>query len=175
VYCRNYSTLQVRKLSANYILINMRDQINSYHAKEYEDTERSELLRYLTKHRINQLQSSDGALHTTARRAKRENGGLGEDPPGSPMTHQLVLRACPNTKLINYQAVMELCTRQRAGALGPDPWNFLDISLRRGKLIIYNFLGAIKKISRCSLIFYAVYSCLNFYFNSYLNVAHPTK
>jgi hypothetical protein len=26
--------------------------------------------------------SSDGALPTTARRAKRENGGLGEDPPG---------------------------------------------------------------------------------------------
>ena len=28
-------------------------------------------------------QGSDGALPVTARRAKRENGGLGEDPPGS--------------------------------------------------------------------------------------------
>jgi hypothetical protein len=31
-------------------------------------------------------QGSDGALPVTARRAKRENGGLGEDPPGSTMT-----------------------------------------------------------------------------------------
>jgi hypothetical protein len=30
-------------------------------------------------------------LPTTALRAKRENGGLGEDPPGNPMTHQQVL------------------------------------------------------------------------------------
>ena len=30
---------------------------------------------------------SKSALPTTARRAKRENGGLGEDPPGSPMSH----------------------------------------------------------------------------------------
>jgi hypothetical protein len=29
---------------------------------------------------------SYGAVPTTARRAKRENGGLGEDPPGSTMT-----------------------------------------------------------------------------------------
>jgi hypothetical protein len=28
----------------------------------------------------------------TARRAKRENGGLGEDPPGSTMTYYQVLR-----------------------------------------------------------------------------------
>jgi hypothetical protein len=28
----------------------------------------------------------------TARRAKRENGGLGEDPPGSTMTYKQVLR-----------------------------------------------------------------------------------
>jgi hypothetical protein len=28
------------------------------------------------------IQSSDGALPTAARRAKRDNGGLGEDPPG---------------------------------------------------------------------------------------------
>jgi hypothetical protein len=28
----------------------------------------------------------------TARRAKRENGGLGEDPPGSTMTYRQVLR-----------------------------------------------------------------------------------
>jgi hypothetical protein len=28
-----------------------------------------------------------GALPVTARRAKRENGGLGEDPPGSTMTY----------------------------------------------------------------------------------------
>jgi hypothetical protein len=32
-------------------------------------------------------QNSDGALPVTARRAKRENGGLGEDPPGSTMTY----------------------------------------------------------------------------------------
>jgi hypothetical protein len=37
-------------------------------------------------------QASDGALPTTARRAKRENGGLGEDPPGSTITCQQVLR-----------------------------------------------------------------------------------
>jgi hypothetical protein len=30
---------------------------------------------------------SDGAVPVTARRAKRENGGLGEDPPGSTMTY----------------------------------------------------------------------------------------
>jgi hypothetical protein len=32
-------------------------------------------------------QGEDGALPATARRAKRENGGLGEDPPGSTMTY----------------------------------------------------------------------------------------
>ena len=32
------------------------------------------------------------ALPVTARRAKRENGGLGEDPPGSTMTYLQVLR-----------------------------------------------------------------------------------
>ena len=32
-------------------------------------------------------QSTYGAVPVTARRAKRENGGLGEDPPGSPMTY----------------------------------------------------------------------------------------
>jgi hypothetical protein len=37
-------------------------------------------------------QGSDGALPTTARRAKRENGGLGEDPPGSTVTSHQVLR-----------------------------------------------------------------------------------
>jgi hypothetical protein len=43
------------------------------------------------KIKTNKLHGSDGALSTTARRAKRENGGLGEDPPGSPkMTHQQV-------------------------------------------------------------------------------------
>jgi hypothetical protein len=31
-------------------------------------------------------QGSYGAVPVTARRAKRENGGLGEDPPGSTMT-----------------------------------------------------------------------------------------
>ena len=31
--------------------------------------------------------SSDQALPMTALRAKRENGGLGEDPPGSTMTY----------------------------------------------------------------------------------------
>jgi hypothetical protein len=36
--------------------------------------------------KIDQLRSSDQAPSVTARRAKRENGGLGEDPPGSPMT-----------------------------------------------------------------------------------------
>jgi hypothetical protein len=29
----------------------------------------------------------DGAVPVTARRAKRENGGLGEDPPGSTMAY----------------------------------------------------------------------------------------
>jgi hypothetical protein len=33
------------------------------------------------------LQGNDGALPVTARRAKRENGGLGENPPGSTMTY----------------------------------------------------------------------------------------
>jgi hypothetical protein len=47
---------------------------------------------------INQLHSSDGDLPTTARRAKRENGGLGEDPPGSPMTDHQFVWTCPNTK-----------------------------------------------------------------------------
>jgi hypothetical protein len=52
----------------------------------------------LSKDRINQKHSTDGALpRTTARRAKRENGGLGEDPPGKPMTHPQVLRTCPST------------------------------------------------------------------------------
>jgi hypothetical protein len=47
----------------------------------------------------NQRHSSDAALPTTARRAKRENGDLGEDPPGSPMmTHQQVLWTCPHTQ-----------------------------------------------------------------------------
>jgi hypothetical protein len=32
-------------------------------------------------------QGSDGDLPVTARRAKRENGGLGEDSPGSTMTY----------------------------------------------------------------------------------------
>jgi hypothetical protein len=32
-------------------------------------------------------QGSDGALPVTVRRAKRENGGLGKDPPGSTMTY----------------------------------------------------------------------------------------
>jgi hypothetical protein len=40
------------------------------------------------KKAIRRRRQSDGALHTTACRAKRENGGLGEDPPGSPMTDQ---------------------------------------------------------------------------------------
>jgi hypothetical protein len=35
------------------------------------------------------LQGSDGALPVRAGRAKRENGGLGEDPPGSTMTYLL--------------------------------------------------------------------------------------
>jgi hypothetical protein len=34
----------------------------------------------------------DQALSVTARRAKRDNGGLGEDPPESPMTHHQVRR-----------------------------------------------------------------------------------
>jgi hypothetical protein len=37
-------------------------------------------------------QGSDGVVPVTARRAKRENGGLGEDPPGSTMTYKQVLR-----------------------------------------------------------------------------------
>jgi hypothetical protein len=38
------------------------------------------------------LGSSDQALPVTARRAKRENEGLGEDPPGSTITYLQVLR-----------------------------------------------------------------------------------
>jgi hypothetical protein len=34
-----------------------------------------------------QVPSSDQALPVTARRAKRENGSLGEDPPGSTLTY----------------------------------------------------------------------------------------
>jgi hypothetical protein len=49
----------------------------------------------LSKYQTNQLQRSDGAQPTTAGRAKRENGGLGEDPPGNPMTHQQDRWACP--------------------------------------------------------------------------------
>ena len=37
--------------------------------------------------RLDQLRSSDQALPVTASRAKRENGGLGEDPPGRTMTY----------------------------------------------------------------------------------------
>jgi hypothetical protein len=33
------------------------------------------------------LQGSEGALPVTTHRANRENGGLGEDPPGSTMTY----------------------------------------------------------------------------------------
>jgi hypothetical protein len=39
-----------------------------------------QVLLDLSKHQINQLHSSDGALLTTVRRAKRENAGLGEVP-----------------------------------------------------------------------------------------------
>ena len=46
------------------------------------------------KHQINQLHSSGGAPPTTVRRTKREYEGLGEDPPGSPMTHEQVIRTC---------------------------------------------------------------------------------
>jgi hypothetical protein len=49
----------------------------------------------LPRCQIDQLQSSDGALPTTARRAKRENGGLGEDPPGSPRPAQTPNRSTP--------------------------------------------------------------------------------
>jgi hypothetical protein len=41
----------------------------------------------LSNRLIDELRSSDQALEVTARRAKRENGGLGEDPPGSTMTY----------------------------------------------------------------------------------------
>jgi hypothetical protein len=36
---------------------------------------------------LSQQTRSDGALPMTVRRAKRENGGLGEDPPGRTMTY----------------------------------------------------------------------------------------
>jgi hypothetical protein len=36
---------------------------------------------------------SEGASPVTARRAKRENGGLGEDPLGSTMTYLQALRS----------------------------------------------------------------------------------
>jgi hypothetical protein len=41
------------------------------------------------KHQINQLHGSGGHPPTAGNRAKRENGGLGEDPPGSPITQQV--------------------------------------------------------------------------------------
>jgi len=40
-----------------------------------------------TEHPRSEAPVSKSALPTTARRAKREDGGLGEDPPGSPMSH----------------------------------------------------------------------------------------
>jgi hypothetical protein len=47
-------------------------------------------LRIVTaKRALGPSQGSEGALPVTARRAKRENGGLGEDPPGSTMTGAL--------------------------------------------------------------------------------------
>jgi hypothetical protein len=49
---------------------------------------------HITKHHGTWMfsQGSDEALPVTGRRAKRENGGLGEDPPGSTITRQQVLR-----------------------------------------------------------------------------------
>jgi hypothetical protein len=43
-------------------------------------------------------QGSYRAVPVTARRAKRENGGLGEDPPGSTMTGYRVRRTCKSNQ-----------------------------------------------------------------------------
>jgi hypothetical protein len=50
---------------------------------------------------------SKSALTTTARGAKRENGGLGEDPPGSPMSHLQVLRICPDSAQSSHTYMVE--------------------------------------------------------------------
>jgi hypothetical protein len=55
-------------------------------------------------------------------RAKRENGGLGEDPPVSTMTHEQVLRPWVFTQGI-YGAVPVTARREKRenGGLGEDP------------------------------------------------------
>jgi hypothetical protein len=65
----------------------------------------------------------------TARRAKRENGGLGEDPPGRKITYQQVLR----TWMFSQGSDGALPTTARRakrenGGLGEDP---------PGSMIIY--------------------------------------
>ena len=55
-------------------------------------------------------QGSDEALPVTAGRAKRENGGLGEDPPGSTITH-LQVRAV-------HTDVVKVRAKQATGVLG---------------------------------------------------------
>jgi hypothetical protein len=68
-----------------------------------------------------------GALLATAGRAKRENGGLGEDPPGWPMTHtsrSLGHVQTPIDQLHSSDGAL-LATAGRAkrenGGLGEDP------------------------------------------------------
>jgi hypothetical protein len=65
---------------------------------------------------------SDGASPVTARRAKRENGGLGEDPPGSTITCQQVLRTWMLSR--GSDGALPLTARRARrenGGLGEDP------------------------------------------------------
>jgi hypothetical protein len=67
-------------------------------------------------------QDSDGAVPVTASRAKRENGGLGEDPPGGTMTYHHVLRTWMFSQG-SYGAVPMTARRAKRenGGLGEDP------------------------------------------------------
>jgi hypothetical protein len=67
-------------------------------------------------------QGNYGAVPVTARRAKRENGGLGEDPPGSTIRYKQVVRAWMFSQG-NYGAVPVTARRAKRenGGLGEYP------------------------------------------------------
>jgi hypothetical protein len=74
---------------------------------------------------------SNGAVPVTARRAKRENGGLGEDPPGSTMT-------IPQTPVSRFaqRAVVgraDLLTVPRIWMLSLDSNGAVPVTARRAK------------------------------------------
>jgi hypothetical protein len=73
----------------------------------------------LSNHQTNQLQSSDGALPTTARRAKRESGGLG-NPPGSLMTIEEPSSALVRLPSAFYRTRTILFTRRVTYSTDPD-------------------------------------------------------